>query len=326
MFVGTIVKEEYPKQIHPAGARGGGENVEVTADPEKWVAEVKYDGSRYLMHITAKGVYMTSRRISVKTEKFVEKGLNVQHLWKTDDGEDLYKKVGYCVLDGEVLYPNGTFGNTVSVMGATPVRAKQYQKENGFVTYIGFDMLIADSQEITHLEQCERAMYLKMVVQELNHKYIISATQFEPDAKFGFDEDFQKIVDNGGEGLMVKDKTAKYGVGWFKWKVVRTFDAIITGFTKGGGKYEKLGWIGAIEYGFFDPELGYAVRTGQTSGMDETARKFFSDNKEKLIGKVVEVKGQEISKKGSIRHPRFERLRDDKNVTDCTLKDALERA
>ena len=44
MFVGTIVKEEYPKQIHPAGARGGGENVEVTADPEKWVAEVDENG------------------------------------------------------------------------------------------------------------------------------------------------------------------------------------------------------------------------------------------------------------------------------------------
>jgi ATP-dependent DNA ligase len=43
-----------------------------------------------------------------------------------------------------------------------------------------------------------------------------------------------------------------------------------------------------------------------------------------VIGKVLEVKANELFKDtGKMRHPRFLRMRPDKNPEDCTWKDHI---
>lgn len=86
-------------------------------------------------------------------------------------------------------------------------------------------------------------------------------------------------------------------------------------------KFACKGWIGAIVFGVW--KNGELIEVGRTSGMDEETRKLISENKEKYLGTVIEVEAQGIINKntGSLQHPRFLRLRPDKNSEDCTFKD-----
>jgi ATP-dependent DNA ligase len=102
------------------------------------------------------------------------------------------------------------------------------------------------------------------------------------------------------------------------------------------------GWIGALRFGQFVPVPADYVQDekkgdvmlpqalidgpkgkmvlrycGSCSGMDDTLRKEFSDNKEKYIGQVVEILANEREPSGKFRHPRMVRLRNDKNPSDC---------
>lgn len=61
----------------------------------------------------------------------------------------------------------------------------------------------------------------------------------------------------------------------------------------------------------------------ECSGFDEDTRKFLTENQADLIGTVVEIKANEILKTGRLRHPRFLRLRVDKESERCIWKDHM---
>ena len=64
------------------------------------------------------------------------------------------------------------------------------------------------------------------------------------------------------------------------------------------------------------------VEVGQTSGMTEEIRKKISENKNEMLGKVIEVKAQRIidPETGSLQHPRFSKFREDKDEDMCTFE------
>ena len=110
-------------------------------------------------------------------------------------------------------------------------------------------------------------------------------------------------------------------------------------------KYHHNNWIGAIRFGvvvspleilqiqknapnekFEIHDMGglMILYVGETSGMNEEERADFSKNKEDYIGEVIEVKAQEvIQKTGKFRHPRYIRIRTDKNADQCIWKDHI---
>lgn len=150
---------------------------------------------------------------------------------------------------------------------------------------------------------------------------------------------------------------------WLKVKREKTAEVAILGFTKakevstktdgttGATKYK--GQIGAIIYGyvttrkvdskvlslmykeaiknkpFFEEEpMGtynnlYCVPIGCLSGIDDSLRLQISKDPRKYVGKVMEIKFQEVfTTKGrttfSFRHPRFVRFRSDKSIKEVT--------
>ena len=146
----------------------------------------------------------------------------------------------------------------------------------------------------------------------------IHKVQREDQVWRGFQDYYDRIVKEGGEGVMIKNRHAPYepgkrSKGLLKVKRVDTWDVVITGFTEGQGKYSGL--IGAVKYGF--NVGGKVVECGQASGMTDEMRVCFSRNRKKFTGKVMELEAQEISKKLALRHPRFVRMRDDKRWRDC---------
>ena len=109
-------------------------------------------------------------------------------------------------------------------------------------------------------------------------------------------------------------------------------------------KFDALDWIGTIQFGVIatDEEIeSWEKRNkekakvvelegkkllyiGETSGITDELREEISNNRDSYIGKVIEIKAQEVIKKtGKMRHPRFLRFRNDKNLEDCIWKDHI---
>ena len=66
------------------------------------------------------------------------------------------------------------------------------------------------------------------------------------------------------------------------------------------------------------------LEVGECSGFDEETREMFSENPKSWVGRVIEIKANEIFKDtGKLRHPRFMRVREDKSALECTYKDHI---
>lgn len=73
-----------------------------------------------------------------------------------------------------------------------------------------------------------------------------------------------------------------------------------------------------------DYALYQVLEVGECSGFDEDMREKLSDNTDSYIGKVIEVKCNEVFKDtGKLRHPRFLRFRDDKGAEECTYSNHI---
>ena len=64
----------------------------------------------------------------------------------------------------------------------------------------------------------------------------------------------------------------------------------------------------------------------ECSGFDDDTREYFTRNKNKLVGSVIEVKANEIMKdSGRLRHPRYNRMRYDNEAERCMWEDHIGR-
>ena len=137
-------------------------------------------------------------------------------------------------------------------------------------------------------------------------------------------QEFLKVYNRGGEGLVLKEITGKYKIGgqsgnMYKIKKYLTKDYVCIGFEESDAPtYKAKGMkVAALKCGLYvDGELKYIT---QTSGFPFELRKEFSDHPEKYIGKVVELGGFEIFKSGAMRHSMLLRFRDDRQPEECVL-------
>lgn len=109
------------------------------------------------------------------------------------------------------------------------------------------------------------------------------------------------------EGYVWKDET--FGL-WYKWKPVKTIDLVVSGTLDGKGKH--LGLLGSLK---LSTSCGTPVGKVGT-GLTDLERCL---DPEQIVGKVVEVAYDRVDSKGSLRFPRFVRVRDDKRRNQCPL-------
>jgi len=129
----------------------------------------------------------------------------------------------------------------------------------------------------------------------------------------GWTEDYLlKLAEKlGVEGWVLK---GGHLTNWYKLKIEKTIDLIVTGFTDGTGN--NIGLVGSFKCSVVLPD-GSLQEVARAGGLTDDVR--LDIDEEKDLGRIVEVKYQYVGAKGRLRHPRFLRYRDDKNVARCGL-------
>ena len=131
-------------------------------------------------------------------------------------------------------------------------------------------------------------------------------------------------MSEGLEGGVLKDfnNTFKNGTSNTELKIKLKVDAEmrITGFTEGTPGTKREGKIGAIQFANDEGTI-----KGQCSGFSDAELEEFSKNKDSLIGKIISVEFNDITKAENneyyaLSHPRFIEIRNDKNETDDLKK------
>lgn len=133
-------------------------------------------------------------------------------------------------------------------------------------------------------------------------------------------------MNKGLEGGVLKDlnNTFKNGTSKTQLKIKLKIDCEmrITGFTDGTLGTKREGKIGAIQF-----ENDEKTIKGQCSGFTDEQMDYFTKNKDALIGKIISVEFNDLSRAENsdyyaLSHPRFVEVRKDKNETD-TLETVL---
>lgn len=133
--------------------------------------------------------------------------------------------------------------------------------------------------------------------------------------KLEFDEYNRKMLNQGLEGVMVKDPEAKYeckrSVAWLKVKPSLTVDLTIVAVEEGTGR--NVGKLGALICEGTDQDKFIQVNVG--SGFTDEQRDEIWTDKDAVVGQVVEVRADCVTQSQdsvntySLRFPRFERFR-----------------
>lgn len=238
---------------------------------------------------------------------------NVPHITKI-----MVPKSMDLIIAGEGYAPSGRVEDAKSIFGSYAPHAIEWQKKNGNACFTAVNITRYNGEDLAHIPFGERLGILEKAVEQL---YYFGAKNVRREALwyYGKKEFFDSVLAIGGEGVVVKSLKG-FEKDWFKVKKIHTWDAVITGFTKARyGKTGKFaGMIGAIRYGFYNPD-GKLVETGKCSGMTDEQRIAFSVAQESFIGRVIEIRGQELGNRGAIVFPRFVRVRDDKLPITCRL-------
>lgn len=133
-----------------------------------------------------------------------------------------------------------------------------------------------------------------------------------------------EVMQKGYEGSVLKNLDAVFKDGTstdqLKLKLVIEADVRITGFTEGTGKNKD--YFGAIT--FENDEVTIRGQVG-VSSMTEKLRDWIHENREQVIGKIMELEFNDITRaRGSdtyaFSHPRFIELREDKDEADTLEK------
>jgi DNA ligase-1 len=150
---------------------------------------------------------------------------------------------------------------------------------------------------ISRIDNCDKSIYVKPV-----ERYLV-------DAKY---DEIMKLhnvfVKNGYEGAMVKTVDSPYHFGRsydiMKVKEFHDVDLVIEGLDEGTGRHE--GRLGAVVVDY----EGTEVKVG--SGFSDELRQVVWDDPNGFIGRMIEVRYQEVTPDGSLRFPTFVCFRNDR--------------
>ncbi len=296
-------------------------------DSKDWIFEIKFDGTRTIAYLDL--------------EKNYFRFLNRRGIFFEKRYPEILRDIQNCVsgkrviLDGEICVFEKGKPNFYKL-------AEREQVDNKFkiellskimpATFIIFDILHLDGNDLIDLPLMERKEILKGIVKE-SDRILVSSWVEEKGVKF-----FEEVKKAELEGIVAKKKDSKCEVGkrsknWLKIKVLKSLDCVVVGFTEGEGIRKE--YFGALLCGiYFKNKLTYLGKVG--TGFSESDLKFLTSllkkiqtnknyfKEERIEEKVhfvkpeivVEVSFMNLTEDLKFRAPSFKRIRSDKKASE----------
>ncbi len=227
--------------------------------PENWLIEWKWDGIRAQLVRRAGQVWLWSRGEELVTDRFPELAAMGAAL---PDG---------CVIDGEivvwrettkatdVISTNAADDATSNAKGAVQPFA-DLQKRIGRktigakllrdvpVVLIAYDLLEFAGQDLREKPQRERRVLLGHLIAQIGNPQLLPSPALTGETWADLAHQREAARSMGVEGMMIKSKTAQYGVGrtkdvgvWWKWKIdPLRIDAVLIYAQRGHGRRASL--------------------------------------------------------------------------------------
>ncbi len=242
---------------------------EKTQADSKWLVSEKLDGVRGLWN--GQKMYFRSGKVMNLPSEFV-------------------KDFPPFALDGELYSPKLHFSQIISIL-------KNPQKQNEILElkFYVFDVPHSPKDSLT-----QRLDELRAYLKSKPNMYIEIIPQRLMQGQDSIDRELQAVVDNGGEGLVLRMPNIPYQKGRskydFKLKTRQDAECKVIGHTQGKGKYDSM--LGAIicEYNGKNFKIG--------SGLSDTLRR-----NPPPIGSIISFKFQGLTHNGIPRFPTFWRIK-----------------
>jgi DNA ligase-1 len=208
----------------------------------KCSAEVKLDGFRIAVHKSGDKVMLFSRRLENVTHMFPE---IIEAVKKNVKAKEI-------IFEGEALGVNEDTGELYPFQYTIQRKRKhgiEKMAEEIPLHLFCFDVLYLNGEDLTLKPYAERRKILEKVIKEAKGISVVESI-ITDDAK-ELSEYFDKAIERGMEGLVVKDLNAPYIAGarkfaWIKLKrsyrgeLADTIDVVIVGGLKGKGLRAKF--------------------------------------------------------------------------------------
>jgi len=299
-------------------------------DDVNYFFEPKWDGLRVLLFLRERKLELQNRNLRDATGSYPE-------ILKLEGSI----RAKTAIIDGEVvvLGERGTpnFGSLQVRFGVDDQKRVGVLAKTTPVTYVAFDLLHVDGQDVINRPLVERKHRLKSIVNE--GPYLLYGEHVEVEGiRF-----FKEATNRGFEGAIAKERNSQYVPGlrtdyWIKIKQINTTDCVVVGFSEGEGA--RVPTFGSLVLAAYDDD-GQLQHVGNVGGgfsndrLQEVKRTLSKLRTEKptIQGPVdsptpvtwvkprlvVEVAYMAVTNDGRLRFPRFKRIRTDKDPTDCRL-------
>jgi DNA ligase 1 len=301
--------------------------------PLEYVMDVKYDGNRYQIHKYEQKVIIFNRKGKVVTNQYTD----VKKIIQSFDGS--------FIIDTEI-YPVDLEGKPVNhKLLAKRVHSKDKQQaiEECPVRIAIFDIMMFMGESLIEETYRNRLIHLKGIPSEyLSLMYNRDYTGAIVD--MSFEAAYNSAINDGYEGIMIKDLNATYDVGrrssnLLKHKPPRIeLDVVITSASYGEGKLSDV--FGS--YGISVKEDGEYIQIGSVgTGFSDLQRRMLTTELKKIVDvfyngvfhflprRVIQVTADmiQIDSEGkyALRFPRLVRLRDDKFPSEVNTIDDLKQ-
>jgi len=307
-------------KIHPMLT----EKQETPFTDREWIFEVKWDGTRALCFYEEGTWRLQNRRLYDITYRYPDVRVAAKANRAIFDGEVVI------MWDGRPSFEK--LQEREHLAGAERIARRARELP---ATYVAFDILYLDGQDLTAKPLMERKRILADVFEETESASLCDYVEAEGEA-------FYRICrDRGLEGVIAKRKDSRYQVAkrtrtWLKIKALKTVDCAIAGVTHGEGN--RADTFGALILGIYDDagELQCVGRvgTGFDRGMVELLHRRLAAIRgempflamPELAGEVkfwcrpelvAEVEYLMFTPDRALRAPSFQRLKEDRPPEEC---------
>ncbi len=233
-------------------------------EPANWLIEWKWDGIRAQLVRRAGQVWLWSRGEELITDRFPELSAMGEALpdGTVIDGEIVvWRKDAMRQDDAGKVQP---FADLQKRIGRKTLGAKLLRDVP--VVLLAYDLLEFEGQDLRALPQCERRARLDALIAQIPHPQLLPSPTLSGTSWADLASQREAARSLGVEGLMLKARSAQYGVGrtkevgvWWKWKTEPlSIDAVLIYAQRGHGRRASL--YSDYTFAVWDGEPGSAER------------------------------------------------------------------